>query len=300
MKHWLILLSLFFSLPLWAEKKGKIVETGATYTMEIPSYMSFAQACREGLTKARNEAIDNVFHSNVGSGTEIEIRNENGSSDISLRSIVRSTVRGIWLGDVDKPKYERKISEDGRDFLDITVKGKVRELVTAGVPLEVLPLRVKPDKQLGTNKFRHGDDFFLYFKSPIDGYLTVFLFDTTTDEVCYMLPYHSSGTGSYRINHNEEYIFFSPETAKANDGDIDELVMTCSKRGVEEYDELYIVFSPNKYSKANSNIGQQKIDEGLILPERMDYMGFNSWLMKYQQKDEDMQVIRIPVQITDK
>lgn len=292
---------LFFTcclLSVKAGKEGKVVTVKSTYTLEIPKYMSYAQACREGIVKARNQAIDSAFYSVVSATNIVNITNQNEKSSVSSISINRSEVRGIWLGDLAEPYFERTIASDGRDFLNITVKGKIRELTSAGIEFEALPLRVKPDKQLESNNFKEGDDFFLYFKSPADGYLTVFLFDTTLNEVCYLLPYHNSGLGSYPIKHDEDYIFFSPETAKPDDGRVDELVMTCSEGNQEEYDELYVVFSPNRYSKVSSNIERTQLDDHLVLPERMSYKDFNNWLMKYQQKDEDMQVARISVHIT--
>ena len=45
---------------------------------------------------------------------------------------------------------------------------------------------------------------------------------------------------------------------------------------------------------------QQKISDELVLPSSLPYKDFNKWLIKYQQKDEDMQVMRIPIHITNK
>ena len=74
--------------------------------------------------------------------------------------------------------------------------------------------------------------------------------------------------------------------------------MTCSEGNQEEYDELYVIFSPNKYSKKASNLERKQLNSDLILPDRMDYEGFNNWLMEYQEIDEDMQIVRIPIRIS--
>lgn len=300
MRFWLVLIAFSLSLlHVEADNKGKVVIVEATYPLEIPPYMSYAQACREGIVKARNQAIDSAFYSVVGGFDEVTLRNTNGNSDVSLLSIHRSQVKGVWLGDLAEPIFKRALGEDGRDFLNITVKGKARELKSAGIQFEAFPLRVKPDIKLRTNSFKNGDDFFLYFKSPVDGYLTVFLFDTNLNEVCYMLPYQNSGTGSYAIKHNEQYTFFSAEMAKPGD-EVDEFIMTCSEGNHEEYDELYVIFSPNKYSKKASTLEKKQMNNDLILPDRMDYESFNNWLMEYQEIDEDMQIARIPIRISKK
>lgn len=283
-----------------ADNKGKVVTVEATYSLEIPPYMSYDQACREGIVKAKNQAIDSVFYSVLSGFDEVTVKNTNANSEVSLLSIHRSQVKGVWLGDLAKPQFKRVLADDGRDFLYVTVKGKVRELKSAGIQFEALPLRVKPDLKLQTNTFKNGDDFFLYFRSPVNGFLTVFLFDTNLNEVCYMLPYQSSGEGYYAITHDVQYTFFSTDKAKPDDGEIDEFVMTCSDGNKEEYDELYVVFSPNKYVKKPSTLEKKQLGNDLILPDRMDYEGFNKWLTEYQQIDEDMQIARIPIRVSKK
>jgi len=303
MKHCLTLvLAASLSLSAWAGKKGKVIVVEMTHTVEVPDHMSRNQAFREGIIKAKNEAIDSAFSSVIGSGTDVDIRNRNGESDVSFHSAIRSNVRGIWLGDLVKPRFEETIDDDHRHLLSITVKGRIQELTSAGIPFDALPLRVKPEKQLvaRNNEFDNGDDFFLYFKSPVDGFLTVFFFDTTADEISCMLPYHTSGTGSYRIRHDRDYIFFSQEKPNADGEDVDEFQMMCSDGNIEEYDEIFVVLSPNKYSKLTADIAQEKISESLILPERMNYDKFQKWLVDSQQKDEDMQVMRIPILIRNK
>ena len=161
------------------------------------------------------------------------------------------------------------------------------------------PIRYMADKELATDVFKNNDNFFLYFKSPVDGYLTVFLFDIQTGQAFCLLPYQDVGTGSYPIKFNEEYYFFSPNHAKADDGKVDELVLTCTEGKTEEYNQLYIIFSPNKYAKKMSTIGQKKLTDELVIPSSLEYEDFNKWLMKCQQKDEEMEVRRIPIKITN-
>ena len=74
MRLWLLLI--VFSLSLQhadADNKGKGVVVETTYSLEIPPYMSLTQAKREGVVKARNQAIDSAFYSVVG-GQKWEFR----------------------------------------------------------------------------------------------------------------------------------------------------------------------------------------------------------------------------------
>lgn len=284
------------ALTAYAKKEGRVATVSGTYIIEIPSYMSLDQAKQEALLKAQNLAIENEFHSVVSRTTQTWIENIGGTSSAATHDESLGQVRGVWLGDEAEPQY-KQITKDGKNWLEVTVKGKVRELITAGIQFEALPLCIEPRKDRSTREFKNGQDFFLYFRSPVDGYLTVFLLDNTSNNVYTMLPYQSSGLGAYRINHDEEYYLFSLLKARPDDGNVDEFVINSTKGKPEEFNNLYIIFSPNVFYKVNSTNAQHKLSEELILPSSLPFKDFNKWLIKYQQKDEDMQIMRIPIHI---
>ena len=297
MKRILTLLMLFsWVLPFCAQENSREKSAKGSYTYEIPKSMSYEQACQAALIKAQNDAIAEAFGLSVGEENTIFISNIDGKSNTSFHSATQGSVRGVWLADEKAPEFE-KFLQDGRDWVKVTVKGKVREIVNAGIDFEVAPIRYKADKELATDVFKNGDDFFLYFKSPVDGFLTVFLFDITAGEAFCLLPYQDSGKGAYPIKFNEEYYFFSPPHAKADDGKVDELVMTCAEDKPEEYNQLFIVFSPNPYAKKMATSEQKQLTDELMTPSSLEYKDFNKWLMRCQQKDEQMEVRRIPIKI---
>lgn len=293
-----LLLAAFLALPASAKKEGRVATVSGTFMIEIPSYMSLDQAKHEALVKAQNQAIENEFGSTNTNYTISWIDNNSNSSDVSVHSFNQGVVRGVWLGDEAEPIF-KQIIQDGKNWLEVKVKGKVRELITAGIEFEAQPLCIEPRKDRATTEFKNGQDLFLYFRSPADGYLTVFLFDNTSNEVFTMLPYQSSSLGHYRINHDEDYFLFAPSKAKPDDGTVDELVITSTEGKTEEFNYIYVIFSPNAFYKVNSTKDQQKISDELVLPSSLPYKDFNKWLIKYQQKDEDMQVMRIPIHITN-
>ena len=299
MKRLIVLLMIFsWVQSLCAQENSREKTAKGSYTYEIPRSMSYEQACQAALIKAQNDAIAEAFGLSVGEENTIFISNIDGKSSTNFHSATLGSVRGVWLADEKAPEFE-KFLQDGRDWVKVTVKGKVREIVSAGIDFEVAPVRYKADKELATDVFKNGDNFFLYFKSPVDGYLSVFLFDITASEAFCLLPYQDSGKGSYPIKFNEEYYFFSPSHAKADDGNVDELVMTCAEGKPEEYNQLFIVFSPNPYSKKMATTGQRQLTDELMTPSSLEYKDFNKWLMKCQQKDEQMEVRRIPIKITN-
>lgn len=291
-----ILLSLCFLTASADNEKGREKTVGGTYLTEVPPYLSLEQAKREAIIKAQNQAIEEAFGSSVSSSSRTTVKNIDGRSETNFMSISEGKVRGVWLGDKEEPKFERVV-QDGRDWLRVTVKGVAREIISAGVEFTAKTLRYKPDLELEASTFKNNDDFFLYFRSPTDGYLTVFLFDITTNQVFCMLPYQSSGKGAYSITRDEEYYLFAPNKAKPDDGQVDEFVLTCTEPNIEELSELYVIFSPNYYAKVGAQKEKQQLTDDLMLPSSLDYKDFNKWLLKYQQKDEAMQVKRIELLI---
>lgn len=296
-KRCLALLTLFsWALSMSAQENSREKTAKGSYTYEIPKSMSYEQACQAALIKAQNDAIAEAFGLSMSESNDIFISNIDGKSSTSFHSTSQGSVRGVWLADKKPAKYE-KFLQDGRDWVKVTVEGRVREIVSAGIDFEVAPIRYKADKELATDVFKNGDDFFLYFKSPVDGYLTVFLFDIAAGEAFCLLPYQDSGKGAYPIKFNEEYYFFSTNHAQAGEGKVDELVMTCAEGKPEEYNQLFIVFSPNPYAKKMATTGQKQLTDELVIPSSLEYKDFNKWLMKCQQKDEQMEVRRIPIKI---
>lgn len=299
MKRFIVLLMVFSCVqPFCAQEDSREKTAKGSYTYEIPQSMSYEQACQAALIKAQNDAIAEAFGLSVGEENTIFISNIDGKSSTNFHSATLGSVRGVWLADEKAPEFE-KFLQDGRDWVKVTVKGKAREIRSAGIDFEVAPIRYKADKELATDVFKNGDDFFLYFKSPVDGYLTVFLFDITAGEAFCLLPYQDSGKGAYPIKFNEPYYFFSPDHAQVGEGNVDDLVMTCAEGKPEEYNQLFIVFSPNPYAKKMATTGQKQLTDELVIPSSLEYKDFNKWLMKCQQKDEQMEVRRIPIKITN-
>lgn len=294
---WLMLfLTSFLALPISAKKEGRVATVSGSYLIDIPSYMSMDQAKQEALLKAQNRAIEDEFGSSMSTNTISWVENRDGDATTNVIAESQGQVKGVWLGDLEVPQYNQ-VLKDGKNWLEVKVKGRVRELITGGIQFEAKPLCIEPRKDRATTEFKSGQDFFLYFRSPADGYLTIFLLDNTSNQVYTMLPYRNSGEGSYRINHDEDYFLFAPSKAKEGDGPIDEFVITATEGKREEFNNLYVIFSPNIIYKVNSKVGQQQLTDELLLPSSLPFLDFNKWLIKYQQKDEDMQIMRIPIHI---
>lgn len=164
----------------------------------------------------------------------------------------------------------------------VRVKGVIREIVNAAVDFQACVLCNGTEDRFEQDRFRNGDDLYLSFQSPVDGYLTVYLLDAEGTAYC-LLPYRGDTGGRVAVKGNRRYVFFSVDDVPAGErGMVDEYVMTCGNR--EELNQIYVIFSPQLFTKAVDYAG-----EGLQ-PRELPYEEFQRWLFDCRKQDREMRV----------
>ena len=253
----------------------------ATYTYYAPEHVSIEEARRVALQRAQLQAIADAFGTIVTQSNATRVKNENGKSDVSLLSLGASEVRGEWLRTDGEPEYDIAY-EDGMLAVTVRVKGVIREIVNAAVDFQAKVLRNGTEDRFEGEEFRNGDDLYLSFRSPVDGFLTVYLLDAEGTAYC-LLPYRNDTGGRVAIEGNRHYVFFSIDDVPAEERSIvDEYTMTCSRDG--ELNQIYVIFSPQLFTKAVDYAG-----EGLQ-PRELPYEEFQEWLFKCRKQDPEMRV----------
>ena len=288
MNRWiLIFVLLIVSGNAFSQKTQKVT---ATYTYYAPENVTLEEAKRTALERAKLTAIANEYGTIVSQSSSTLVSNENGKSDTRFFSLGGSEVKGEWIETTGDPTYDVRY-DGGILVVSVEVKGRIREIVTADIDYTAKILRNGTEEKFESSEFRNGDDMFLYFKSPVNGYLTVFLLDETQMEVYCLLPYRASEEGAYRIEHDTPYIFFSTNNESKKPSDVDEYVLTCTRD--LEYNDIYLVFSPNAFVKANA----MDAEDGGLLPRQISYEGFQKWLTRLRTKDKAAGVLKKPITI---
>ena len=266
------------SLVAVAQKTERVT---ATYTYYAPEEVSIAEARRVALQRAQLQAIADAFGTIVTQTNATTVKNENGKSDVSLLSLGASEVKGEWLRTDGEPEYEIAY-EDGMLAVTVRVKGVIRGIVNAAVDFQARVLCNGTEDRFEQDRFRNGDDLYLSFQSPVDGYLTVYLLDAEGTAYC-LLPYRGDTGGRVAVKGNRRYVFFSVDDVSAEErGMVDEYVMTCGNR--EELNQIYVIFSPQLFTKAVDYAG-----EGLQ-PRELPYEEFQQWLFDCRKQDREMRV----------
>ena len=71
---------------------------------------------------------------------------------------------------------------------------------------------------------------------------------------------------------------------------VDEYTMTCSRE--VEFNDIYVIFSPNPFTKANANESDKE-----VLPKQLSYEDFQKWLVKNRKKDNQISIVNKQIKI---
>jgi hypothetical protein len=253
------------------------------YTYYAPESVSPEQAKRTALERARLKIVENRWGSYIRGDVSTFITNTNSDSSIDMFVFNTSDLNGEWISDVEEPKYE--ISwQDGFLICKASICIKARQ--KSNVPHVDIDYKVLR-KGLESTSFRSGDELYLQFQSPVKGYLSVYLLDES-NAYC-MLPYQNDTDGKADIESGKSYTFFHIKSEQENPSLVDEYLMQTTRE--EEMNELYIIFSPNEFTKANDSKVEQQY------PRQLKRINFYEWLSKNRSRDRRMQVDVVPLTI---
>lgn len=269
----------------------KTIRVYGEYTYRGSENVSLAEAKRIALECAKIQALADAFGTVLSRINSTNVINKDGHTTVDFMTIGASEVRGEWIETIGEPVYSEPFYEQNMLVLKVKVEGRAREIRGAGIAYEARLLRNGTEPRFESDTFRSGDDLYLYFKSPANGFLTVYLHDETMNLVYCLLPYKSSSVAAYPIEHDHPYVFFSAKAATADERNIvDEYTMTCTH--VVEHNTVYIIFSPNMFAKANT------ISSKELLPRELSFKEFQKWLAECRKRDVDMDMKVLQITIS--
>lgn len=270
----------------------------ATATYHAPATMTPKEARYQTILSAQVDAIARIFGTMVSEENMSFMREKDAVGSSDFFSLHEGDVRGIWLESIGDTVWSTPVyKNDGSVIYEVTMKGKIMELKNAPIDISVKLLfnGTDPNRdEIRNFSFNDGDDMYLYFKTPVDGYLAVYIVDyddnMTTQR---LLPYPDQPGGIYKVTADTEYVLFSDSKAEPS---VKHLVRGCRMRGRTDHDfnQFYVIFSPNPFVKAlDKTIGED-------LPHVIPFSEFQRWLSKNRRKDMQMCVEKIFVDIVKK
>lgn len=264
-------------------------------------------ARENAIMQAQQKALADKFGTVIsGSSHMVSRKSERGETE-NLYNFHVADVNGEWLETIYEeaiPSYDNR----GNNVYHVKLKGKVREIINNPIDINwaLLVNGTDPDSnKMRGNTFLEGDIIYLYFQSPIDGFLAVYLEDTEDESTAQcLLPYRGQHEGAYNIEGGKPYVFFSKMDAENNLKHLVSRLRLGTHYDID-YNHLYIVFSPNPFWKAidvdNSSEGATVTDKTghriQLMPRELKGKDFHKWLAKNRTKDKDLQYFHTVLQI---
>ncbi len=248
------------------------------------------------IEQAKINAIESVFGTFVEQQTDMTI-----DDGITSFNIIGSTkVKGEWIETTGEPDISTHIRKEKTQYgmQDVTwvsckIKGKVRAII----PRAMLDYEIMnaPNIQARTRNFINGEQLYINFKSPVDGYISIFLEDK--EGVYRLLPYMQMNP-EYKngalVLGDVGYTFFSPSFNYFTKSIVDEMMMTLTKDKIE-YNYIYIVFSEDEYIKPSLKESFQSQER--IIPSSLSKWDFEQWLSNNRVSSTSFQVIKQKISI---
>lgn len=278
----------FLSLTLAADASDvKTVSGESTFYGE--SSHSLNDCKRFALEQARIAALAHEFGTTISQ--DVYQRDVvSGTTESNYFSMLnRTEVNGEWLADEGEPQYTIGHDADNNPVVTCRIKGKARRLTNEAAEFAASVLRNGNEKRFADTRFRDGDDMKLYFRAPVAGYLAVYLIDDSRN-VYSLLPYSTASDGIVRTARDKDYVFFDAAKADKAFGQPDELVITLE--GDVERNQLYVLFSPNPFTRALDNSAEAG------LPRSLSYDDFTRWLTNARKRDPRMGMKVMHLEIT--
>lgn len=268
---------MLFSLGVYGQK---VVNAQGEYVYHAPENITLEQARQTAVERARLDAIAKAFGTDVSQTNLVTVNTKGESSETSFNSMGGTEVKGEWIADTKAPEVSVSY-ESGMLVVGVKVWGKIREKTKADYELSVQILCNGRESE----KFRNNDRLSVRFKSPVKGYLSIYLVDDNVHQAYCLLPYENEDGRARAIKNNETCILLSTEDPLYPYRE--ETILTTDK--TMEYDRLVFVFSKNQFAMPLTNMGD-------YLPE-LSTMDFEKWLQKNRVKDTEMTVVEKVVEI---
>lgn len=292
-------LFLAFSLACTGVFSQKISHVVGEAQMKVEDHMTKEQAREKVKELAMIDAVQNEFGSYVGQETDIEV----AEGKVSYNIIGGTKVKGEWVRTKDIGFTEDSRTTTGEygkeheTWITCRIKGVAKKAIPKA-RLFVQSLNC-PMITCRTEDYQSGESLYLHFKSPVHGYLSVFLSDGKT--VYRLLPYDDMQEGNIKsvfVEADKEYILFNKEHNNMDGVKADEYELYTYME-IEDND-LYIVFAEAPYSKPILEQGQDlsEYKENYRIPKSLDADDFEEWLADNKALMESFQVIRNRITIS--
>ncbi|MDE6130843.1 MAG: DUF4384 domain-containing protein [Muribaculaceae bacterium] len=239
------------------------------------------QCRRHALEGARLQALAKEFGTVLTQDTYQHDRLSGREESTYFSQLTSTAVKGEWLADEGEPQFEYSLDSEGCYVVTCIVRGRAREISNEATDFTASVLRNSTDPRNASTDFHDGDDMYLYMRTPVDGYVAVFLAGEDNN-VYSLLPYQQAPGPDMKLRRNTDYVFFDSASGRPEHGTVDELQLSTFSN--IERNSLYVVFSPNAFSRIADNFAGENIPRSTSIDD------FSAWLARARRNDPKMGV----------
>lgn len=246
--------------------------------------------CREN---AILNALESVFGTSINQSNTLYNKNTTSGnlvkSDMIFYSVSNTLINGEWVKTIKES--EPKFTElDGYRWVRIEIEGEVREIKKIPFSPEAHPLSCQ-NLSCSTEVFNNGQNFYLHFKSPKNGFVSIFLDDG--ENVQRLLPYsNQKNSDNFQVKADKNYVFFK-KTNEVKNADEIELYTT----HLMEQNRLFILFSTKEFQKPILDEDAKTDINGYKFPAKLESKKFQVWLQKLRIFNKQIELKTIDLTI---
>lgn len=303
----IILLLLLYPSLLFSQK---IVTSRGNAQVEIPENLSRLEVKNKVRELATIDALERAFGRVIIQGNSTYITNlqtgQKVETNTVFNTIANTSVKGEVL-EVTDEKYTdvtgTKIIEGKKEpvtEMRCDIEIKAREIITPPVNFISFPLGCT-DEKCKTTSFKVDDQLFMFFSSPVSGFISIFL-DDKVETAC-LYPYSTMPEefeGGVPVSADRKYILFSnkPEFNYFPEKSFIPDTYSLTSNTAQDMNRIFVIFSKEPLNKPSLK-GVKELGDGFLLPKSLKSEEFQKWLNTYRSHEKaNVQVSIIDITIT--
>ena len=167
----LLALSLIAAIIVYPQKTKNV---SAKYTLVVPESTSIEKAKYQAVARAKIDAIEKAFGSYVSQTNVTKVDNFDGQSNVKFSSTGGSEVKGECIETLTEPEYDISYANNMLS-VSVSFKGTIREITSQQTNIKAIIMRNGIGEQFEDDEFNPGDEMYMSFTAPCQGYLVAYL-----------------------------------------------------------------------------------------------------------------------------
>jgi hypothetical protein len=290
----LMFLMLAFPYLMFSQKT---VTAQGSAQIEIPDNLSRNEVKNKIRELATIDALERAFGRVIIQGNSTYITNLQTGQKVETNTVFNTIANTSVKGEVLEIRNEKFTDIPGTIIIDgrkepvtemrCDIEVRAREIVTPPVNFTSFPLGCT-DVKCRTTAFKNNDILYLFFTSPVSGYISVYL-DDRNETQC-LFPYSTMPLefeGGVPVSADKKYILFSdkPEFNYFPEKNFTPDTYQLFTNSIQDMNRLFVIFSKSPLNKPSLS-GVTELDDGYLLPKSLASEDFQKWMNTYRSHEK--------------